>query len=125
MKKLLVIVTKPPYSREEPFGAISFAGTGPAADVSTGVVFSGEGVYNAVKNQITLDYFKVGENSYSTPNIEKLIKDMNDVGVSFFALDKDIKERCIESDELIEAVKIINEENFAEFILEYDVSVVF
>ena len=125
MKKLLVIITKPPYSREESFGAISFAGTGPAADVDTAVVFTGEGIYNAVKNQNSSDYLKVGENSYGAPNIEKLIRDMSEAGVSFYIINEDITKRGVKPDKLIESVKPISEDTYADLILEYDVSTVY
>jgi len=125
MKKVLVIVTKAPYGREDSFGAILLAGTGPAAEMSTKVVFTGDGVHNSVKNQNPTGYFKLGEKELGLPSIEQLIRDFSQVGVEFYALEKDLEARGVEETELVEAVKPITEHKLANLILEANTALVF
>ena len=125
MKKLLIVITKAPYGSEDPFGAILFAGTGPTAEVQTKVVFAREGVHSAVTGQNPGEYIKIDEKRLELPNIEQNIRNISQVGVEFYALQKDLNAKGVHEEELINGVRPIDAEGFASLVLEADTSLVF
>ena len=122
-KKVNVIVTQPPYGKEDAFSAVPMAASQVAAGNEASMIFVSGGVHSIVKGQKTgygdqAIWFK------DVPTVESEITKNIEL-VSFYALDRDIAKRNISDTEIINGIKKIMLSDLTDMILEADVNLVF
>ena len=122
-KKVNVIVTQPPYGKEDAFSAVPLAASQVAAGNEASLIFVSGGVHSIVKGQKT-GYGDLAVWFKDVPSVEAEITKNIDL-VSFYALDRDIAKRNIADTEIINGIKKITLPELTDMILEADVNLVF
>ncbi len=122
-KKVNIIVTQPPYGKEDAFSSIPMAASQVAAGNEASMIFVSGGVHSIVKGQKT-GYGDVAVWLKDVPAVEAEINKNIEL-VSFFALDRDIEKRGIDDSEIIDGIKKISLGELTDKILEADVNLVF
>jgi len=122
-KKVNIIVTQPPYGKEDAFSAVPMAASQVAAGNEASMIFVSGGVHSIVKGQKT-GYGDLAVWFKDVPSVEAEITKNLDL-VSFFALDRDIAKREISDNEIINGIKKISISELTDMILESDVNMVF
>ncbi len=122
-KKVNIIVTQPPYGKEDAFSAIPMAASQVAAGNEASLIFASGGVHSIVKDQKT-GYGDLAVWIKDVPPVEAEITKNLEL-VSFFALDRDIAKRGISDGEIISGIKKISLGELTDRILEADVNLVF
>ncbi len=122
-KKVNIIVTQPPYGKEDAYSAIPLAETQAAAGNTPSITFVSGGVHSVVKGQKT-GYGDVAMWQKDVPSIEATITKAKD-SVKFYALDADLKKRGIADSEIIEGISKQNIDDLTNRILESEVTLVF
>lgn len=122
-KKVNIIVTQPPYGKEDAFGAVPMAASQVAAGNEASLIFVSAGVHSIVRGQKT-GYGDLAVWLKDVPSVEAEITKNIEI-VSFFALDRDIAKRGISESEIIESIKKISLGELTDKILEADVNLVF
>ncbi len=123
-KKVLTIITKAPYGVEDNFGALDMIATAPAADLEAEVVFLGGGVHSTVKGQEP-GYGPLAIWRKGIPSVEERINNAKEFGVKISVLDRDLKKRGIEEEELISGIDIVSLDKVVDKILESHATFVF
>lgn len=122
-KKVNIIVTKPPYGKEDAFGAVPMAASQVAAGNEASLIFASGGVHSIVKGQKT-GYGDLAVWLKDVLSVEaEIIKNIE--LVNFFALDRDVAKRGIADSEIIDGIKKISLGDLTDKILEADVNLVF
>ncbi|MDP2846332.1 MAG: DsrE family protein [Candidatus Methanoperedens sp.] len=122
-KKGNIIVTQPPYGKEDAFSAVPMAASQVAAGNEASLIFVSGGVHSIVKGQKT-GYGDAAVWIKDVPPVEaEIIKNIE--LVSFFALDRDIAKRGIADSEIIDGIKKISLGDLTDRILEADINMVF
>lgn len=122
-KKVNVIVTQPPYGKEDAFSAVPLAASQVAAGNEASMIFVSGGVHSIVKGQKT-GYGDLAVWFKDVPSVEaEIIKNID--LVNFFALDRDMAKRNIADTEIITGIKKITLPELTDMILEADVNLVF
>ncbi|VVB93128.1 DsrE/DsrF-like family protein [uncultured archaeon] len=122
-KKVNIIVTQPPYGKEDAYSAVPMAASQVAAGNEASLIFASGGVHSIVKGQKT-GYGDLAVWFKDVPSVEaEIIKNIE--LVSFFALDRDIAKRGISDSEVIDGIKKISLDELTDKILEADVNMVF
>lgn len=114
----MIIVTQPPYGKEEAFGAIPLAATQQAVGNDATIVFVSGGVHSVVSGQVS-GYGPTALWQKNIPTIEGEIEANIDL-IDFFVLDSDLKKRGIEDNELISGVSKISLGGLTELVLGCD-----
>ena len=122
-KKVNVIVTQPPYGKEDAFSAVPLAASQVAAGNEASMIFVSGGVHSIVKGQKT-GYGDLAVWFKDVPSVESEITKNIEL-VSFFALDRDVTKRNISDSEIISGIKKITLPELTDMILEADVNLVF
>ena len=122
-KKVNIIVTQPPYGKEDAFSAIPMAASQVAAGNEASLIFASGGVHSIVKGQKT-GYGDLAVWVKDVPPVEAEITKNIEL-VNFYALDRDITKRGIADSEIIEGIKKISLDELTDMILEADVNLVF
>lgn len=122
-KKVNIIVTQPPYGKEDAYSAIPLAETQAAAGNSPSITFVSGGVHNIVKGQKT-GYGDAAVWQKDVPSIEAAIIKAKD-SVKFYALDADLKKRGVVDSEIIDGISKLNLDDLTDRILESEVTLVF
>ncbi len=122
-KKVNIIVTQPPYGKEDAFSAIPMAASQVAAGNEATFIFVSGGVHSVVKGQKT-GYGDLAVWIKDVPTVEAEITKNIEL-VSFFALDRDIAKRGIADSEIIDRIKKISLDELTDRILDADVNLVF
>jgi sulfur relay (sulfurtransferase) complex TusBCD TusD component (DsrE family) len=122
-KKVNVIVTQPPYGKEDPFSAVPMAASQVAAGNEASMIFVSGGVHSIVKGQKT-GYGDLAVWFKDVPSVEAEITKNIEL-VSFFALDRDVAKRSISDSEIISGIQKITLDELTDKILEADVTLVF
>lgn len=121
-KKVNIIVTQPPYGKEEVFGAIPLAATQTAADNEASITFVSGAVHAVVTGQQT-GYGDVARWGKNIPPLENEIKNNLEL-VEFYVLESDLKKRGIKDTEIIAGIKKTSITELTARILESDVTLV-
>jgi sulfur relay (sulfurtransferase) DsrF/TusC family protein len=122
-KKVNIIVTQPPYGKEDAFSAVPMAASQVAAGNVASLIFVSGGVHSIVKGQKS-GYGDQAVWFKDVPSVEaEIIKNIE--LVNFYALDRDITKRGINENEIIGGIKKISLSQFTDMILESDVNMVF
>jgi len=122
-KKVNVIVTQPPYGKEDAFSAVPLAASQVAAGNEASMIFVSGGVHSIVKGQKT-GYGDLAVWFKDVPSVESEITKNIEL-VSFYALDRDISKRNISDSEIINGIKKITLPELTDMILEADANLVF
>ena len=122
-KKVNVIVTQPPYGKEDAFSAVPMAASQVAAGNEASMIFVSGGVHSIVKGQKT-GYGDLAIWFKDVPSVESEITKNIEL-VSFYALDMDIAKRNISDTEIISGIKKITLSDLTDMILGADVNLVF
>jgi len=122
-KKVNVIVTQPPYGKEDAFSAVPLAASQVAAGNEASLIFVSGGVHSIVKGQKT-GYGDLAVWFKDVPSVEAEITKNIEL-VSFFALDRDVAKRNISDSEIISGIKKITLPELTDMILKADVNLVF
>ena len=122
-KKVNIIVTQPPYGKEDAYSAIPLAETQAAAGSSPSITFVSGGVHSVVKGQKT-GYGEAAVWQKDVPSVEATIIKAKE-SVRFYALDADLKKRGVADSEIIEGVGKLNIDDLTSRILESEVTLVF
>jgi sulfur relay (sulfurtransferase) DsrF/TusC family protein len=122
-KKVNIIVTQPPYGKEDAYSAIPLAETQAAAVNSPSITFVSSGVHSVVKGQKT-SYGDAAVWQKDVPSIEASITKAKD-SVKFYALEVDLKKRGVADTEIIEGISKLNIDDLTKRILESEVTLVF
>ncbi len=122
-KKINIIVTQPPYGKEDAYSAIPLAETQAAAGNSPSITFVSGGVHSVVKGQKT-GYGDAAVWQKDVPSIEVSIIKAKD-SVKFYVLDADLKKRGVDDTEIIEGISKLNIDDLTNRILESEVTLVF
>lgn len=122
-KKVNIIVTQPPYGKEDAFSAIPLAETQAAAGNSPSITFVSGGVHSVVKGQKT-SYGDAAVWQKDLPSIEASIIKAKD-SVKFYVLEADLKKRGVSDTEIIEGISKLNLDDLTNRILESEVTLVF
>jgi sulfur relay (sulfurtransferase) DsrF/TusC family protein len=122
-KKVNIIVTQPPYGKEDAFSAIPLAETQAAAGNSPSITFVSGGVHSVVKGQKT-SYGDAAVWQKDVPSIEASLIKAKD-SVKFYVLDADLKKRGVADTEIIEGISKLNLDDLTNRILESEVTLVF
>lgn len=122
-KKVNIIVTQPPYGKEDAFSAIPMGSSQVAAGNDASLIYVSGGVHSIVRGQKT-GYGDPAVWFKDVPSVEsEIIKNIDTV--SFFALDRDIEKRGISDSEIIDGIKKLSIDELTDMILEADVNLVF
>jgi len=122
-KKVNIIVTQPPYGKEDAFSAVPMAASQVAAGNEASMIFVSGGVHSIVKGQKT-GYGDPAVWFKDVPSVEAEITKNLEL-VRFYALDRDITKRGIQDNEIIGGIKKISLSQLTDMILESDVNMVF
>ncbi len=122
-KKVNIIVTQPPYGKEDAYSAIPMAASQVAAGNEASMIFVSGGVHSIVRGQKT-GYGDPAVWVKDVPSVEAEITKNIEL-VNFFALDRDIAKRGISDSEIIDGIKKITLDELTDKILEADVNLVF
>jgi sulfur relay (sulfurtransferase) complex TusBCD TusD component (DsrE family) len=122
-KKVNIIITQPPYGKEDAFSAVPMAASQVAAGNEATMIFVSGGVHSIVKGQKT-GYGDLAVWFKDVPSVEAEITKNLEL-VSFFALDSDIVKRGINDSEIIDGIRKISLSELTDRILEADVNMVF
>lgn len=122
-RKVNIIVTQPPYGKEDSFSAIPMAASQVAAGNEASLIFVSGGVHSIVKGQKT-GYGDVAVWFKDVPSVEAEITKNIEL-VNFYALDRDITKRNIADSEIINGIKKITLPDLTDMILKADVNLVF
>ncbi len=122
-KKVNVIVTQPPYGKEDAYSAVPLAASQVAAGNEASLIYVSGGVHSVVKGQKT-GYGDLAVWIKDVPTVEAEITKNIEL-VSFFALDRDVTKRNIADSEIIPGVKKISLSELTDMILEADANLVF
>ncbi len=122
-KKVNIIVTQPPYGKEDAYSAIPMGSSQVAAGNDASMIFVSGGVHSIVKGQKT-GYGDLAVWTKDVPSVESEITKNIDT-VSFFALDSDIEKRGISDSEIISGIRKLSLDELTDKILEADVNLVF
>jgi predicted peroxiredoxin len=122
-KKVNIIVTQPPYGKEDAYGAIPLAETQAAVGNEPSIIFVSGGVHSIVKGQKT-GYGDLATWQKDVPSIEAAIIKAKE-NVKFYALGVDLDKRGISDNEIIEGVSKLNIDDLTKRILEGDATLVF
>ena len=122
-KKVNIIVTQPPYGKEDAFSAVPMAASQVAAGNEASMIFVSGGVHSIVKGQKT-GYGDPAVWFKDVPSVEAEITKNLEL-VRFYALDMDITKRGIQDNEIIGGIKKISLSQLTDMILESDVNMVF
>jgi sulfur relay (sulfurtransferase) complex TusBCD TusD component (DsrE family) len=122
-KKVNVIITQPPYGKEDAFSAVPMAASQVAAGNEASMIFVSGGVHSIVKGQKT-GYGDLAVWFKDVPSVEAEITKNLEL-VSFFALDRDVTKRNIADTEIITGIKKITLSELTDMILEADVNLIF
>ena len=122
-KKVNVIITQPPYGKEDAFSAVPMAASQVAAGNEASMIFVSGGVHSIVKGQKT-GYGDLAVWFKDVPSVEAEITKNLEL-VSFFALDRDVAKRNIADTEIITGIKKITLPQLTDMILDADVNLVF
>lgn len=117
-KKLLIIVTQPPYGKEEAFGAIPLAATQQAVDNEATIVFVSGAVHSIVSGQVS-GYGPTALWQKNIPTIEGEIEANVDL-IDFLVLDSDLEKRGIEDAEIISGVSKISLGELTDMVIGFD-----
>ncbi len=122
-KKVNIIVSQPPYGKEDAYSAIPMAAVQASVGSEPSLIYVSGGVHSVVAGQKT-SYGDPAVWLKDVPAIEAEIK--KNIGiVEFYALDTDLEKRGISDDEIIEGVKKISLDELTDKILAADVNLVF
>ena len=121
-KKVNIIVTQPPYGKEEVFGAIPLAATQSAADNEASITLVSGAVHAVVTGQQT-GYGDEATWGKHVPSLENEIKNNLEL-FDFYVLDRDLDVRGITDGEIIEGIKKTTISELTDRILESDVTLV-
>lgn len=121
-KKVNIIVTQPPYGKEDGFSAIPLASSQVAAGNEAKLIFASGGVHSIVKGQKT-GYGDLVVWLKDVPSVEAELVRNSDL-VEYYALDRDVDKRNIGDDEIIDGIKKISLSELTDMILEADVNMV-
>ena len=122
-KKVNIIVTQPPYGKEDAYSAIPLAETQAAAGNLPSITFVSGGVHSVVKGQKTA-YGDPPVWQKDIPSIEASIQKAKE-SVRFYALEADLKKRGVADSEIIEGIGKLNIDDLTSRILESEVTLVF
>lgn len=122
-KKVNIIVTQPPYGKEDAYSAIPLAETQSAAGNEPSITFVSGGVHSVVKGQKT-GYGDAAIWQKDVPSIEAAIIKGKEL-VKFYVLDSDLKRRGIIDSEIIDSVSKLDVDKLTDNILNSDVTLVF
>ncbi len=122
-KKVNVIVTQPPYGKEDAYSAIPLAETQAAAGNSPSITFVSGGVHSVVKGQKT-SYGDAAVWQKDVPSIETTINKAKE-SVKFYALEADLKKRGVADTEIIDGISKLSIDDLTNRILESEVTLVF
>jgi sulfur relay (sulfurtransferase) DsrF/TusC family protein len=122
-KKVNIIVTQPPYGKEDAFSAIPMAASQVAAGNEASMIFVSGGVHSIVKGQKS-SYGDQAVWYKDVPSVEAEITKNIEL-VSFYALDRDITKRGINDNEIIAGIKKVSLSQLTDMILGSDVNMVF
>jgi len=122
-KKVNIIVTQPPYGKEDSYSSIPMAASQVAAGNEASMIFVSGGVHSIVKGQKT-GYGDLAVWIKDVPTVESEITKNLEL-VSFFALDRDVEKRGINDSEIIDGIKKISLSELTDMILRADVNLVF
>lgn len=122
-KKVNIIVTQPPYGKEDAYGAVPMAASQVAAGNEASLIFVSGGVHSIVKGQKT-GYGDPAVWIKDVPTVESEIAKNIEI-VSFFVLDRDVEKRGIGDSEIMDGIKKISLGELTDRILEADVNLVF
>ena len=122
-KKVNIIVTQPPYGKEDAYSAIPLAETQAAVGNIPSITFVSGGVHSAVKGQRT-GYGDVAVWQKDVPSVEATILKAKE-SVEFYALEADLKKRGISDSEIIEGISKLSVDDLTNKILESEVTLVF
>lgn len=122
-KKVNIIVTQPPYGKEDAYGAIPLAETQAAVGNKPSIIFVSGGVHSTVKGQKT-GYGDAATWQKDVPSVEAAILKAKE-NVKFYVLNRDLEKRGISDSEIIEDISKLNIDDLTNRILESDVTLVF
>ncbi len=122
-KKVNIIVTQPPYGKEDAYSAIPLAETQAAAGNSPTITFVSGGVHSVVKGQKT-SYGAAAVWQKDVPSIEATINKAKE-SVKFYALEADLKKRGVADTEIIDGISKLSIDDLTNRILESEVTLVF
>lgn len=122
-KKVNIIVTQPPYGKEDAFSAVPMAASQVAAGNEASFIFVSGGVHSIVRGQKT-GYGDLAVWLKDVPSVEAEITKNIEL-VKFFALERDIARRGIDDGEIIDGIRKISLGELTDMILEADVNLVF
>jgi len=122
-KKVNIIITQPPYGKEDAFSSVPMAASQVAAGNVASLIFVSGGVHSIVKGQKS-GYGDQAVWFKDVPSVEAEITKNIEL-VSFYALDRDIAKRGINDNEIIDGIKKISLSQLTDMILEADVNMVF
>ena len=122
-KKVNIIVTQPPYGKEDALSAIPMAASQVAAGNEASLIFVSGGVHSIVKGQKS-GYGDQAVWFKDVPSVEAEITKNIEL-VSFYALDRDITKRGINDNEIIPGIKKVSLSQLTDMILGSEVNMVF
>ncbi len=122
-KKVNIIVSQPPYGKEDAYSAIPMAAVQVSAGSEPSLIYVSGGVHSVVKDQKT-GYGDLAVWLKDVPSIEAEIKKNLEI-VKFYALDTDLEKRGIKDEEMIPGIAKISLDELTDKIIEGDITLVF
>lgn len=115
--KIAIILRKPPYGDINAAEALRHALGAVSDDISTTLIMVDGGVLLAKKAQ------DVATTGFT--NLESILKDCLNMGVSVYADKLSLREQHLETEDIVEGIKLVNSSEIAELIKESDTTMVF
>ncbi len=122
-KKVNIIVSQPPYGKEDAYSAIPMAAVQASVGNEPSLIYVSGGVHSVVAGQKT-GYGDLAVWLKDVPPIEAEIKKNLEI-VKFYALDIDLDKRGISDEEIIPGIGKISLDELTNKIIEGDVTLVF
>jgi predicted peroxiredoxin len=117
MSKIAMVLRKAPYGDINAAEAVRHALGGTSEDIKISLIMIDAGVLLARKGQ--------NDTGTGFTNLEGALKDCIDMGVEVYADKVSLRERHVESGEMVDGVKIVNGTEIAKIVKEAKTTMIF
>ena len=112
LENLCVVVSHPPYGREDAFAGIRTAVVASTRGIPTNAIMTGDGVWNLVRDQWS--------ETLELPSNEESIQDILDTGSRVYADSESLEGRGLTTDDIVDGVIVLPFAEVVEIVLQHD-----
>jgi tRNA 2-thiouridine synthesizing protein D len=112
LESLCVVITHPPYGREDAFAGLRTAVVASTRGIPTDAVLTADGVYNLVRDQWS--------ETLELPSNETSIHDILDAGSHVYADMESLEQRGLTAEDIVDGVTLLPFAEVVDIVLEHD-----